>query len=43
MKSIIKESDSSLHGYKKLDEFCNPDTINPYKDFYPFENKEAEF
>ena len=43
MKTIIKESESSLHGFKKFDEFCQPQEINPYQDYYPFEDIMLEF
>lgn len=33
---IQKESDSSLHGYKKFDEQEQPIGINPYSDNFPF-------
>ena len=39
----LKESDSSLHGYKKYDEQDQPPNINPYLDNFPYEPKIPEF
>ena len=42
-KSLIRESDSSLHGYQKYHEDLQPKEINPYKDYFPFTQESISF